>query len=217
MDRLTPSRPFRTTPPVIRTRPVASAGALARRGIVIRGAKWLLPGGAVLLLLAVALWPELNRLASQERAIARRLTETDGARMQAPHYRGIDDKGRPYTITAESAVEPRAQRLDLVWPEGDVVTESGDWINVRANDGVYIQHAGQLDLSHEVAVYRSDGMVLRTDAAAIDIKAGAVASNALTHVEGPFGTIDAMGFVLLDRGALIQFTGPARMIVNQSR
>ena len=68
-------------------RPVASASALARRGIVIRGAKWLLPGGAVLLLLAVALWPELNRLASQERAIARRLTETDGARMQAFGHR----------------------------------------------------------------------------------------------------------------------------------
>ncbi len=217
MDQLTPTRPFRTTPPVTRVRPVASPTALARRGTVIRGAKWALPGTAVLLLLAIALWPELSRLTTQERAISRKLTETDGARMQAPHYRGVDEKGRPYTITAESALQPNAQRVDMVWPVGDLLTENGDWLNVRSDDGVYIQHAGQLDLSHQVAFYRSDGMVLQTDSADVEIKPGAIASNALTHVEGPFGTLDAMGFTLLDRGALIQFTGPAHMVVNQSR
>lgn len=170
-----------------------------------------------MLLLAVALWPELSRLAGQERSLSRNLLDVDSARMRAPHYRGVDERGRPYTITAESAVQLGPQRINLVWPEADIVAEGGAWVYVQSHDGAYIQHAGQLDLSGEVLVYRSDGMTLRTDSAAIEIKAGAAASNALTHVEGPFGTIDSLGFVLLDRGATIQFTGPAHMIVNQTR
>ena len=216
MDQLSPVR-SRTTIAATRSRPVAASNHLARRGAIIRAAKWALPGVALILLSSVALWPELNRLTSRERAIAKHLTETDGVRMQSPHYRGVDERGRPYTITADSALQPNPQRVDLVKPEGDVVSDRGDWISVRSHDGVYIQHAGQLDLSNEVMLYRSDGMILRTDSAAVEIKAGAVANNALTHVEGPFGTIDAMGFTMLDRGAILQFTGPAHMVINQSQ
>ena len=217
MDQLSPPRLSRTVMATPRPRQVPAAGRLARRGAIIRGAKWTLPGAAVLLLLSVALWPELRRLTNQERSIARHLVDVDSARMQAPHYRGVDERGRPYTITAESALQPGAQRVDLAWPEGDVMSEGGGWVHVQAREGTYIQHAGQLDLSGEVTLYRSDGMTLHTDSAAIEIKAGAVASNALTHAEGPFGTIDSHGFTLLDRGAVIQFTGPAHMVINQTR
>ena len=149
--------------------------------------------------------------------MAQHLPDIDSARMQAPHYRGVDERGRPYTITAESASQPGPQRVDLVRPKADIVMEGGAWVYAQSHAGEYIQHAGQLDLSGNVSLYRSDGMTLHTDAAAIEIKAGAVASNALTHVEGPFGTIDSHGFVLLDRGSVIQFTGPAHMVVNQTR
>ena len=217
MDQLSPPRLSRATRAAPRARAAPAPKRLARRGAIIRGAKWALPGAAVMLLLAVALWPELSRLAGQERSLSRNLLDVDSARMRAPHYRGVDERGRPYTITAESAVQLGPQRVNLVWPEADIVAEGGAWVYVQSHDGAYIQHAGQLDLSGEVLVYRSDGMTLRTDSAAIEIKAGAAASNALTHVEGPFGTIDSLGFVLLDRGATIQFTGPAHMIVNQTR
>ena len=38
-----------------------------------------------------------------------------------------------------------------------------------------------------------------------------------THAEGPFGTLDAQGFVLVDKGAVIQFQGPAHMVLNGGR
>ena len=217
MDLLTPPRLSRTSMATPRARKVPAPKRLALRGAIIRGAKWALPGAAVLLLLAVALWPELTRLTSQERLIARHLLDVDSARMLAPHYRGVDERGRPYTITAESASQSGPQRVDLILPKADIVMEGGAWVYTQSQAGAYIQHAGQLDLSGDVLLYRSDGMTLHTDSAAIEMKAGAVASNALTHVEGPFGTIDSLGFVLLDRGAVIQFTGPAHMIVNQTR
>ena len=58
---------------------------------------------------------------------------------------------------------------------------------------------------------------MQTDSATLDVKAGAASSAALVHVEGPFGTIDAQGFTLLDRGNAIQFQGPGRMVLNGAK
>ena len=53
-------------------------------------------------------------------------------------------------------------------------------------------------------------------AAAIDLHAGAAAGRRRTHAEGPFGTLDAQGFALLDKGDVIQFTGPAKLVLNEA-
>lgn len=199
-----------------RPRAIPSAAGLARRRFIVTGTKWVLPGAAVVLLLSIALWPELSRLQQREQTVARALLQTNSSRMRAPHFRGVDERGRPYTVTADSALQAAPQRIELETPKADLVAGS-DWLFVTALDGVYVQHAGQLDLSRHVWLYRSDGMILRTESAAVDMKAGAAAGNQMTHIEGPFGTIDAQGFALLDKGAVIQFTGPARLIVNQSK
>jgi hypothetical protein len=36
----------------------------------------------------------------------------------------------------------------------------------------------------------------------------------MTHAEGPFGVLDAQGFTLVDKGAAIQFHGPAKLTLN---
>jgi lipopolysaccharide export system protein LptC len=48
----------------------------------------------------------------------------------------------------------------------------------------------------------------------MNLKQGAAASNDYTHAEGPFGTLDAQGFMLVDKGNVIQFFGPARLVLN---
>lgn len=88
---------------------------------------------------------------------------------------------------------------------------------VDAQRGVFMQHAGQLDLSGEVVLYRDDGVTLRSDSAAIDLKQGAAAGTEQTHAEGGFGVLDAQGFALVDKGAVIQFTGPARLVLNAAQ
>lgn len=181
--------------------------------------KWLLPLGALLLLASIALWPEIARLKDQGRITIRRAfsMEPDSGRMKEPRYRGVDERGRPYTITADSALQPGPLRIDLVEPKGDLVPENGGWIMVQAHEGVYIQHAGQLDLSHDVLLYRDDGTIMRTQSAAVDVKQGAAASDDMTHAEGPFGVLDAQGFTLTDKGASIQFHGPAKLILNERK
>ena len=132
-------------------------------------------------------------------------------------YHGTDQRGRPYTVTATSAREVSAERVDLLAPKADVTLEGGRWLMVQARQGAYMQHLGNLDLSGDVQLYRDDGTVVTTHAANVDLKAGVAAGSDMVHVEGPFGTLDAQGFTLTDRGTAMQFAGPARLVMNGRR
>jgi lipopolysaccharide export system protein LptC len=104
--------------------------------------------------------------------------------------------------------------VNLVEPKGDMTSENGSWTYVESRKGVYIQHSALLDLSDHVVIFRDSGITLRTQSASMDLKAGAAAGDEPTHAEGPFGTLDAQGFALVDKGAVIQFQGKSRLVLN---
>ena len=186
------------------------------RRFTVLVAKLGLPLLAVALLSAIALWPEINRLTQQGRVSFRRIfaIEAESGRMLNPHYKGVDERNRPYTITATWATQVSPNRIDLGDPKGDMVLESGNWLQVESKDGVFIQRTELLDLSQDVVMYRDDGTVIRTQTASVDVKQGAASSNDKTHAEGPFGTLDSQGFTLTDKAGAIQFQGPAKLVVN---
>ena len=199
----------------VRARAAVSLSAIARRRFLVTITKFILPVLALGLLALIAIWPELDRATRQAQVAFRRMAgAVDGASMINARYRGTDERGRPYTLTADTARQAGEGRVDLVQPKGDMATENGGWLMVQSRQGVFLQRSNQLDLSRDVMLYRADGMTLRTDAVAVDMKAGAAASATPVQMEGPLGTLDAQGFVLLDKGAVIQFTGPARMVIN---
>jgi lipopolysaccharide export system protein LptC len=120
-------------------------------------------------------------------------------------------------MTATTAHQVSPERVNLTDPKGDMTLESGNWLMVRSRQGVYMQHADNLDLSDDVHIYRDDGTTLTTSAATVDLKAGAAAGAEMVHAEGPFGTLDAQGFALIDKGAVIQFSGPGRLVLNSAQ
>ncbi len=198
-----------------RARRPPSAGRIARRRFVLLLTKLLLPTMALLLLVSVAIWPQLQRQMEAGRIAYRKLSgDIENGRLSDARYRGVDERGRPYALTATSARQVTPERVDLTHPKGDVVTESGAWVMLQADQGVYIQHSGKLDLSGHVQLYRDDGTTLHTATASVDLKQGVATSGDTVSVEGPFGTIDASGFTVVDKGAVLQFIGPARMILN---
>ena len=201
---------------MVRRRPTPTARAIARRRFIVGSTKWLLPLFAVLLLGSIAAWPEITRVSDQGRVAFRRAfqVDPDSGQMLKPRYRGIDERSRPYTVTAATAQQTSSERIALTQPKGDLTTESGTWIYVEAKEGVFIQHRSLMDLSHDVSLYREDGTVLQSDTAALDLKAGVATSADKTHAEGPFGILDSQGFTLTDKGAVIQFAGPAHGILN---
>ncbi len=195
-------------------RPPSPSG-IARRRLLVRLSKFLLPLAALGLLALIAVWPEIDRGPDHGRLTFSQFSaEVDGAKLTDARYRGVDEQGRPYTITAKTAKQVTPDRVNLTTPVGDLTLKDGTWLHGQSKDGVYLQHSGSLDLSHDVILYRDDGTTLTTESAAIDLKSGAAAGSEPVHAEGPFGTLDAHGFVLTDSGAAIQFTGPARLVLN---
>ena len=199
-----------------RPRQAPSPRRIALRRVMLTAVKLGLPALALLLLTSIAMWPQIANLVDSTRVSFRRTfaVDPDSGRMLRPHYRGIDQRGRPYTLTADWANQVEPSRIDMGAPKGDMITESGNWVMVQGRDGVYMQRTGLLDLSGDVVVYRDDGTVLRTQVAEADVKQGAASSDQMTHAEGPFGVLDAQGFMLTDKGAAIQFQGPAKLIIN---
>jgi lipopolysaccharide export system protein LptC len=197
-----------------RVRPPPALAGVARRRWAVTASKLVLPLIALALLSALALYPEFasdrrhGRLAMQDATVT-----PEGGELTGVRYQGLDDKGQPYTLTAVSARQSGTDRTDLVTPKADITLESGAWLMVQAEHGVYMQHAGQLDLAGQVTLYRDDGTTIATDAASVDLHAGAAAGADMVHVEGPFGTLDAQGFTVTDRGSVLQFAGPAHAVL----
>lgn len=199
-----------------RRRIAPTARRIARRRFMVAATKWSLPVLAILLLCSIALWPEIARIKEQGRVAYRRVFAVDpeSGRMVQPRYRGVDQRGRPYTVTAATAHQTSAERIAMTDPKGDIITESGLWMMGQSKEGVFIQRQSLLDMSHDVVLYREDGTTLMTDTAAVDLKAAAATSSDKTHAEGPFGTLDAQGFTFVEGGAVIQFHGPAHLVMN---
>ncbi len=198
-----------------RIRRPPTPGNLARRRVTITLTKWLLPAAALVLLATIALWPQIDRMRDSARVAFKRVTaDMGGATVTDARYRGVDEQGRPYTLTAATAQQDGPDRINLTNPKGDLTLGNGTWLMVQSKLGVFLQHSQQLDLSREVTLYRDDGTTLVTASASVDMKNGAAASDEPTHAEGPFGTLDAQGFTLTDKGAAIQFFGPAHLVLN---
>jgi lipopolysaccharide export system protein LptC len=186
------------------------------RRAVVRIAKYGLPLAALGLLSSIALWPELTRTVENGRVTWHRLTmTTNGAGlMMRPRYHGLDGRERPYTVSADTAERAGPSRVNLSMPVGDVTLQNGTWLLLKAKKGVFMQHSNELDLDGSVWLYRQDGTTMAAATATMNLKLGAATSNDYTHAEGPFGTLDAEGFTLADKGAVIQFHGPAKLVLN---
>jgi len=188
----------------------------ARRRSGVRVAKYVLPVVAVALLSSIALWPELTRTVARGRVTWNRMMalNTGAGAMLRPRYHGMDERGRPYTVSADTARRAGPTRLNLASPIGDLMMQNGSWLLLRSKTGVFMEHSDELDLQDSVTLYRQDGTMMNSATATINLKQGAATSADYTHAEGPFGTLDAEGFTMMDRGGVVQFHGPARLVLN---
>jgi len=200
-----------------RVRRAPSAGELARRRFFIRWTKRLLPVIAIGLLGVIAFWPELEG-GDDSRVSFRRTAQPrpEALRVINPRYRGVDELGRPYTVTARLGQQPgAAEILDLELPRADILLSDGAWVFVQADTARYDKPAQRLDAKGDVEVYHDDGLALFTDAASVQIDTGVITSDRPVAVQGSFGTLTAeRGFTVTDKGAVVNFHGPSHAVLE---
>lgn len=195
------------------------AGRIARRARFVRLSKWTLPAAALLLLGSIALWPEIQRALRVGRSALRADADLRAATglMIAPEYHGLDGHDRPFMISAQRARQLGPDLVNLAAPIADIFPGGGAWMMATADRGVYGPHTGVLDLSGHVRFYRADGTILFTPVATVDVRRDVGATDAWVHIEGPFGELDAQSGFLASPDGTLQFGGPARLALRDTR
>lgn len=192
---------------------------LERRRRAVSVAKLVLPALATVLLVALAVFPNLRSGAKFGRITYKEQPHAEGtplSRMSTARYRGVDAQGEKFTITATHAVQVSENRLNLIGPKGDITTRAGTWLMLNARHGLYHQKSELLGLDGKVTLYRGDGTTLRTKRAAIDIKGGTASGDDPVAAYGPFGTLhSAEGFRATNRGTDILFKGKSHLVLDQ--
>jgi lipopolysaccharide export system protein LptC len=203
--------------PPSRRRWAPSAGKIARRRFAVRVAKWFLPLAGVGLLLAIAVWPELDRMEDRARVSFRRVIQAqpEAVRLVEPRYQGLDEQNRPFTVTANVATQTEdADIVDLDRPRADVLLTDGSWVLLESDQGRFDKGRHLLDLSGDVTLWQDGGNLLVTATAQVQLQAGSASGDKPVAAQGPFGTLVSEGFRLTDRGQVVVFTGRSRAVLE---
>jgi lipopolysaccharide export system protein LptC len=216
--------------------PPADADAKARRArLAVRGRdrrvnrsysrivgvlKVLLPAIAFLVMATAVLWPYFNpeQLETLPAAESDVTIAGGNGEISQPRYFGVDQEGRPYEVTAESArrAEGEGERYDITAPTARLTLEDGTTIDAQAGTGLLDRDQGLLYLSDGVRLRRADGTQLTSERAVVNLDGNYATGDAAVAADGPFGRLSASGFRVEDEGRVVVFTGPAQLDLNST-
>lgn len=183
--------------------------------------KYLLPIVAAGLVLVLALWSQIRidegrfRIGMTDVATI----AVDKLTMSNPRFEGIDDRDRPFTVTADEANQAKedANIIELTRPQADMTMENGTWLALSADAGRYLREAEQLSLEGSVSLFEDRGYELHTDQVRIDFNAGTAESDTQVFGQGPVGELSGSGLKLSDRGAVVELLGKSRVLFYPNR
>lgn len=182
--------------------------------------KWLLPIGAVLIVISVFVasgtFDSRDKLAITFKEIE---TVDDDRRMVSPRMTGVDNKGRPYTVIAETATQApdNPNRITLEKVEADLLlNEDGEWLSLSSRYGLLNTDMEEIELWENIRVFSDLGYRVRAATATIDLKHGTLKSDTPVYGQGPLGTLQSNGMEAENNGKTIRFTGGVKMVIFSS-
>ncbi len=177
--------------------------------------KLILPAVAVLLVVLIMAWPQLQSKDNRFRIgfSSLKLNAAGDPSMVNPRYLGSDKSKQTYSITADLAKNLLSgdAAIELEMPKADIALEDGTWLVLTAESGVYGRNQGKLDLVGAVNLFHDSGYEFRTAKASVDLKKGIAVSTMPVEGQGPFGTLKAQGFRLEKNSKVIYFTGKSSL------
>ncbi|NIZ00694.1 LPS export ABC transporter periplasmic protein LptC [Thalassospira lucentensis] len=195
------------------------------RRIIVRSLKFVLPLIAMTLMALVVLWPQIEEVQESGFRVGFSTSPEDlmeNVAMSNPRFFGVDGNRQPFTVTAQEAVESKAEdghddHVYLDAPQADMTLKDGSWIALTANEGFYTETDGLLDLVGAVNMYHDNGFELHTQKAEVEMNEGNARGSVPVDGQGPFGTINSdSGFELENKGKVIRFLGNAKMVIFDS-
>lgn len=197
-----------------RVRSTASEALRYSRFVTVM--KKVLSAGAFLIVFAVLAFFFIERQPRGLQLAYERLgrVQNDLAMMK-PKLTGTDSKGRPFTITADRAVQDahNPKKATLQNLEADLVLDKDNWINARARSGMVDMNSGQLELNNGIDVYTGTGYELHSRSASANLKQSIIHGHEPVTGQGPDGTLRADSFHADRETNLLTLAGHVQMTV----
>jgi lipopolysaccharide export system protein LptC len=197
-----------------RVRSTASEALRYSRFVTVM--KKLLSAGAALIIFAVLAFFFVERQPRGLQLAYEKLgrVQNDLAMMK-PKLTGTDSKGRPFTITADRAVQDAhdPKKATLRNLEADLALDKDNWINARARAGMVDMNTGQLELDNGIDVYTGTGYELHSRSASANLKQSVIHGHEPVTGQGPDGTLRADSFHADRQTNLLTLTGHVQMTV----
>jgi lipopolysaccharide export system protein LptC len=179
--------------------------------------KLALPLIAAITIAVIFAWPQLfPSVTGLRRSLgAIGVEELARSRMVNPRFRGVDDQGQPFSLSADVATpSPTAPDLtDLENPRGDMTRTDGSWISITGDRGTYDRAQRLLDLGGRVSVFHDQGYEMQTTQMHFDMGTSVVQGDQPVAGQGPDTEFTSDGFRIEDRGARVFLTGQSRVVI----
>ena len=178
---------------------------------IVRFLKFILPITALILVIAVVVWPYIHEETIQLTIgfATETIDGTDQPTMVNPRYTGTDSEQQPFAVTADLArnLVLDTTRVELEMPKADITLSDGTWLVVTADTGIYGRNEELLDLSGSVNMFHDQGYEIITDAVRIDLAARMAESITPVIGQGPIGELRSEGLRMNNVDQIIYFTG----------
>jgi lipopolysaccharide export system protein LptC len=179
--------------------------------------KRALPISAAALIAAVIAYSLIPRQSDKLSLTSERMgrIENDLA-MLKPRLSGVDQKGNPFVITADAAIQDHAnvRRAMLKNVQADLTLDKDRWLNATAAKGFVDMDKSALALTGGISVYSDDGYELHTARADVDLKKGRFHGPVEVTGHGPSGTLRADTFDVDRINNQIVLQGHVYMTIN---
>lgn len=139
--------------------------------------------------------------------------------MSSPELNGFTSDDRPYKMTAERARQKLGGE-DVIELEGiraHVPVDGDNFATIQASDGVYDRGNNRLDITSEIALRTTSGIVAKLDSAEIDIAKSSLSSSNPVEIELDGTKIAADSFAAEEGGKVFVFDKRVRVTIDPSR
>ena len=136
--------------------------------------------------------------------------------MANPKLDGLSNGDRPYTMTAARAVQELDNQgmIELEQINAKLPVAKTDWAVVKAERGRYDRSKNTLEMTNDITVTTSDGMVARLNSALVDIDKGNLQTSDPVDIERPGTRIRSDSMTILQNGKVLVFEKRVRMHID---
>jgi lipopolysaccharide export system protein LptC len=185
-----------------------------RHSFLIGILRRLLPALCLAIIVALGAWSAMSTFLWSHEAKVR---SDANIRMKNPNFQGRTEAGKPFLVTAASAVEDNTDPNMVTLDKPVLTIDAGqpEWTKITAITGVYRKDTRMLDLKGHVTLDDYKGNHLVTEHALADTARSNVDGDTRITGNGPLGAIDASSYSLRDGGAYLLFQGRVKSVIQQ--